>query len=350
MSFIKVTDPKKREALIKDFIETRKRIKDNFIARKVGEIEYQRGLTKLFKPVTETQKTTAKEITEAQKATAEKITSELLPIKEGISGLSTAITQLPISPIETEEDILPIETEKEAVTFPAYPNVRMAEEEITNLGPIAQEFLSYPFSDENIDILFGLNNKNAEKRFKIGDKFMTFDGDDVIVEGDRYKGTPGFWSLIVSKSPDLGDYTTDDLKEYRRVLIETNAIFNNDDPTQTSAKKGNFQGSKWKNIIKPIWEDIKPKPTGKGGKGGKGEKGGRKKRQEDPQPSTSGTGLTILPNDPNALIERFDLLLASQNAGHTGVRNELVSIFDELKRQGVINTNTYKILNSIIKK
>ena len=69
-----------------------------------------------------------------------------------------------------------------------------------------------------------------------------------------------------------------------------------------------------------------------------------------PKPSTSGTGLTILPNDPNALIERFDLLLASQNAGHTGVRNKLVSIFDELKRQGVINMNTYKILNSIIKK
>ena len=71
---------------------------------------------------------------------------------------------------------------------------------------------------------------------------------------------------------------------------------------------------------------------------------------EGPKPSTSGTGLTILPNDPNALIERFDLLLASQNAGHTGVRNELVSIFDELKRQGVINNDTYKKLNHVIKK
>ena len=43
MSFIKIKDPRKREALIKDFIETRKRIKDNFVAKKVGEIEYQRG-------------------------------------------------------------------------------------------------------------------------------------------------------------------------------------------------------------------------------------------------------------------------------------------------------------------
>ena len=62
-----------------------------------------------------------------------------------------------------------------------------------------------------------------------------------------------------------------------------------------------------------------------------------------------GTGI-IIPSDPNALLERLDLLLASQEAGHTGVRNELVSICDELKRQKVINADEYKKLNSIIKK
>ena len=157
MSFIKIKDPRKREELIKDLIETRKRIKDNFIARKVGESEYQRGLTKLFKPVTETQKTTAKEITEAQKTATEKITSELLPIKEGISDLSTTITQLPIPPIEMET---------KAVTFPAYPNVRMTEEEKTNLGLMTQQFLSSPYSEEKVDTIFGLNTKNEKKKKK----------------------------------------------------------------------------------------------------------------------------------------------------------------------------------------
>ena len=118
MSFIKVTDPKKREALVRDFIETRKRIKDNFVARKVGESEYQTGLTKLFKPVTETQKATAKEITEAQKATAEKITSELLPIKEGI------------------------EKVPEAITFPQYQAIEEYKKE-KNLGPIVLKALNY---------------------------------------------------------------------------------------------------------------------------------------------------------------------------------------------------------------
>ena len=96
MSFIKVKDPRKREELIRDFIETRKRIKDSFIARKVGEAEYQTGLTKLFKPVTETQKEKAKEITEAQKEATERITQEFLPIKEGLENLRA------ISQTETE--------------------------------------------------------------------------------------------------------------------------------------------------------------------------------------------------------------------------------------------------------
>ena len=126
------------------------------------------------------------------------------------------------------------------------------------------------------------------------------------------------------------------------MLIKTNAIFKNNDPTQLRPK-GNYQGPKW-NIVKPFWEEIKPKPKGKGGKGG------RKKRQEDPKPSTSGTGLTILPSDPNALIDRFDLLFSSKKAGHTGVRNEIISILDELKRQGVINIKEYKKLNHLIKK
>ena len=327
MSFIKIKDPRKREELIKDFIETRKRIKDNFIARKVGEAEYQTGLTKLFKPVTETQKATAKEITEAQKETAERIEKGLLPIKEGIESL----TMLPIE-----------EGEKKAITL----TESLTEEEKTNLGPIAETFLKTPWNKENLDLNFGLNTQNEERKFKIGDKFIKIENDNIKVVGEdkAINGTVGLWALITAKNPKPNDYTLNDKKEYKDLLIKTNAIFKNNDPTETRPK-GNYQGNKWNNIIKPIWEEIKPKPKGKGKGKGKG------KRQEDPKPGTSkGGGLKILPSDPNALIDRFDLLFSSKKAGHTGVRNEIISILDELKRQGVINVNEYKKLNSIIKK
>ena len=136
------------------------------------------------------------------------------------------------------------------------------------------------------------------------------------------------------------------------MLVQTNAIYQNNNPNNNKPKSSS--SNKWLNLISPVWEHIKESkkpPEEEKGKGkGKGKGRGRKKRQEDPQPSTSGTGLKILPSDPNALIDRFDLLFSSQKAGHTGVRNEIIAILDELKRQGVLKMNEYKKLNSLIKK
>ena len=333
MSFIKVTDPRKREELIKDFIQTRKRIKDNFIARKVGESEYQTGLTKLFKPVTETQKETAKEITEAQKATAEKITGELLPIKESIGELAT------------KEDIQKVPMK---VFNQIFPSLEFKSSDVIELGTLAVYSLIEAFTKEGVDKTFGLYAKN--KKFHIGDKPITIKDNDIIIEGKTYIGSPGLWELITSKDPK--NFTEDDYINYIDLLVQTNTIHQKNNPNSPKPKSSG--GSKWVNLISPVWEHIreskkKPLPKEKGEEGeGKGK--GRKKRQEDPQPSTSGTGLKIIPSDPNALIDRFDLLFSSQNAGHTGVRNEIVSILDELKRQGVLKTNEYKKLNSLIKK
>ena len=187
-----------------------------------------------------------------------------------------------------------------------------------------------------------------DKYYYIGDKPIKIKGDNIIIDNKEYTGTEGLWELIISKEPKT-IYTEDDFLNYGRILKQTNAIFQNNNPNQNYPKSSS--SPKWKNLIKPIWEDIKKskKPPEEKGKG-KGKGRGRKKRQEDPQPSTSGSGLKILPSDPNALIDRFDLLFSSQKAGHTGVKNEIVSILDELKRQGVININEYKKLNSLIKK
>ena len=300
MSFIKVTDPRKREELIKDFIETRKRIKDNFIARKVGESEYQTGLTKLFKPVTETQKATAKEITEAQKATAEKFTTELLPIKEGIEEL----------PLKLFRKV--------------FPSVEIKAGDIINFGPLAVNALLEAFIKKNIDLTHGLYVKDG--KFYIGSKEVIIEDNDIKIDNTVFEGTPGFWELVTSKNPNPEKFTEEDLDKYRRLVILTNTAFRNNNPESKNPKAS--KSPKWKKIIKPIWEQIK--------------------KQEEPE--TSGTGLKILPSDPNALIDRFNLLFSSKKAGHTGVKNELVSILDELKRQGVIKTNEYKKLNSLIKK
>ena len=321
MSFIKIKDPRKREELIKDLIETRKRIKDNFIARKVGEIEYQTGLTKLFKPVTETQKATAKEITDAQKATAEKFTSELLPIKEGIEELPTKLFRK------------------------IFPSIEFKASDIINFGPLAVDALLQAFTKNNIDLTYGIYA--IDGKFKIGNKFITIEDNDIKVDDIIFEGTKGFWELVTSKNPKPENYNDEDLSKYQQLVILTNTAYQNNNPNQNKPKSS--VSKKWKNIIKPIWEAIKQQ---------KEDEYEEFTDKDDPQPGPSGTdpqtetpgGGLILPSDPNALINRFDLLFSSKKAGHTGVRNEIVSILDELKRQGVIKTNEYKKLNSLIKK
>ena len=316
MSFIKIKDPRKREELIRDLIETRKRIKDNFIARKVGEIEYQTGLTKLFKPVTETQKATAKDITEAQKATAEKFASELLPIREGIEELPTKLFKK------------------------VFPSIEFKTDDIINFGPLAVDSLLQAFTKKDIDKFYGINAEDG--KFKIGNKFITIEKDNIIIDDKTFEGTPGLWRLITLKNPE--NYTEEDLSKYQQLVLLTNTAYRNNDPSQNYPKQS--RGYKWKNIIKPIWKAIKKQEKAE-------DEYKEFEEPDEPQPGTSGvipgSGL-FLSSDPNALIDRFDLLFSSKKAGHTGVRNEIISILDELKRQKVINVNEYKKLNSIIKK
>ena len=120
----------------------------------------------------------------------------------------------------------------------------------------------------------------------------------------------------MSRDPNRDLYTPPDYESYKRILIETNAMQSPNNPNKPKSNKG----AKWKNVVKTIWTGTK-----------------------------KGRGVTIIPSDPNALVERLGLLLATQDAGHTGVGNELTSICNELKRQGVINADAYKKLSSLIK-
>ena len=313
MSFIKVKDSRKREELIRDFIETRKRIKDNFIAKKVGEIEYQTGLTKLFKPVTETQKATAKEITDAQKAAAEKITLELLPIKEDIEKLPGAISE-------------------------GFPALGMTEEELIKIGPIARKYIQSNLGRATTKA--GLNSE--DDNLKIGYRPVKIENNDIIIDDERFKGTVGLWELITSKDiPDKKEYDDKDLANYITIMHITKATYDKNNKRVGGNDKMN-------KLIKPFVKTLE-----KDGGEGLIDKIDEHFGNEDaliPFSQTKGTGLKILPSDPNALIDRFDLLFSSKKAGHTGVRNEIVSILDELKRQGVLKTNEYKKLNSLIKK
>ena len=56
MSFLKITDSKKRNFIVNEFLKTRQNIQRNFLSERVRELSIQYELSKLFKSVTDMQK------------------------------------------------------------------------------------------------------------------------------------------------------------------------------------------------------------------------------------------------------------------------------------------------------
>ena len=284
MSFLKISDPLKRDTIVKEYLELKKNIRNNLLSERIGEQQLQTDLSKFYKPITETQKATAREITE-----------ELKPIREGIEKLPEAIQPIVKATEEEEEE---------------------EEDDEKLIGEIAKDYLNMELRDKK----FGIRKEKGHHY--IGNKHIIIKNNDIIIPktGEKLEGTRGLWELIMSKNPQ--NFTDMDYDNYKYLIITSNVLHRSDNPKNPYPKaSGSF---KWVYLLGPIWKNKKEK--------------------------YQGQGVVVIPSDPNALLERLDLLLASQEAGHTGVRNELISICDELKRQGVLDTKAYKKLNHIIKK
>ena len=294
MSFLKISDPLKRDTIVKEYLELKKNIRDNLLSERIGEQQLQTDLSKFYKPITETQKATTREITEGLK-----------PIREGIEKLPEAIQPLRKATEEEEE------------------------EEDESVGEIAMSYFKIP--EKKRDTTFGIYKENGDHY--IGNTHVIIKDDDIIIKdtGERFVGTHGLWKLITTKNLTLDKIEWDkmDEKDYVRLLEKTHVLHRGNNPNNPHAKSSG--GKKWNNILTFIWHtDRFP------------QKGEFKEHE--------GQGVVVIPSDPNALLERLDLLLASQEAGNTGVRNELICICDELKRQGVLDMKAYKKLNHLIKK
>lgn len=161
------------------------------------------------------------------------------------------------------------------------------------------------FKSTNKDSIYGpkiLNNG----AITLGNKEIYFDEKEfkMYIDDINYQLTPGLVQLLFSRRPEM--YTDHDLRIYKSILIQTSAHLSNDGK---KIKKG---GIKYKDIISKLF--------------------------------TEGEGLSMsLQNhnvtywdDPNELVDRLRLLIASQAAGNTGVANEILSIFEELKEHGLI--------------
>ena len=136
MSFVKITDLKKRDFIVNEFLKTRQNIQQNFLTERIGDLSTQYKISKVFKPATD-----------MQKELKEGLVSKIKPIRERMTNLLKAIT------------------------FSQFPSITAysddgEEEEDEIIGHIAKQYLRMFASVSGANKTFGLRDKDG--KFTLG--------------------------------------------------------------------------------------------------------------------------------------------------------------------------------------
>lgn len=146
-----------------------------------------------------------------------------------------------------------------------------------------------------------------------------------VIGDNKYEITPGIKELLLKKNPDFNIIREQDMLVYRDILNNTHAHRRDFNPT--GQIKGD-RSKKYCNVIKQLF--VEPKIIDKNKDSLK--YGGNLPSLKKYKPNID----LVYWDDPNELIERLQLLIASRDAGNNNHENEIISIIEELKEANVI--------------
>lgn len=161
----------------------------------------------------------------------------------------------------------------------------------------------------NRDNSFGVQccSRDGGKEYTyLGDCKISFDkeSNEFLLENEssqesyRYPYTDKLLELMTHKDPN--GYSESEMEMYKDIVGKTNLL----------KSKERSNGKKWRNIIRPMWSER-----------------------------------VVISSCPDILKKQLQTLVASREAGNTGVYNEIITIVDELTRQGEIsNENSRQLL------
>jgi len=191
MSFLKIKDPSKRDKLVAVYIKAKNKIQNDFRSERLDE-QSMYDFLKIFKP-----------LTEQQQKSSEEIVSKFAPLQEAIENMPQA---LPMGQAEPEA--------VQALPQPPLP---------INIDQLARKYLVSSYGSAG-DKTFGLDDRGGQ--FFLGNTEVDFEGNDLVIGGKRYAGTPDLWDLLVMKSPVVGFATEEDKKNYEEIMVETGTMRN----------------------------------------------------------------------------------------------------------------------------
>ena len=156
MVFLKISDPKKRDEIVKEFIERKKRIYQDSINHNLSDASFQTDLTKMYKPLLDSNNT----------------------IKESLKGAADKLS----------EGMLAITSSSQALTSSSFPHTTPEmltddKQKFMNVGKIAARYLKMFTSSKNqMGKTFGVHLKEGE--LFLGKDPITIDDNDIII-GDK---------------------------------------------------------------------------------------------------------------------------------------------------------------------
>lgn len=159
--------------------------------------------------------------------------------------------------------------------------------------------------------------KNTDS-FRIGDSEVAFVGANLIVKGHEYQVTPGLFNLLTIKNPQR--YTENDVGRYRLLILQTYAH------RYRYSAAGDLYPNRSLKYTKFLQSFIADLST-------PSKQGGELLKKVD---STKHGVEYVYWNRPSELVKRLRLLYASKWAGNTSHDNEIISILEELREEGLI--------------
>lgn len=187
-----------------------------------------------------------------------------------------------------------------------------------------------------VNIPFGIRNENKQlfmgtSVVKLSKTDNSSNSDPIIyvtLDDKSFELTPGLSELLLKKKPNLTVVTDKDKVVYKNMLSITNVHKRDFDPN------GQLKGDrsiKYREIIRPLFSELTDSSS----------------YSKSPNAMKRGGSLPSLKkykantdlvywDDPNELIDRLKILIASRDAGNSSHDNEILAIIEELKEAGII--------------
>ena len=339
--------------LKRKLVETTNAVRKKFKQIKAAKVQNEDELEKFYEPITKpltsisnvvnhqqkTQKSTATTTTKAQSRSTSMGRTEAARILEDPSEISS----ITLPKQQSFETSTPKKQKKHLFETPSPSNESTISSDSSSSDSIIHGYLnglkSTPSKFDSIyGVRFGIKpNKaktyigNAEVRFTNGRVALYRKERNIAI----FDGSSELYDLLFLKYPPVlvekgvGELDKHVLQMYKDILDMTNAAY-----TDYSVDRG-LRETRWNKYV----EIIKPLIMGDKRGGGAIKRKNMVKKIQLPSKkhlSSQQQPDYIYWNTPGELVDRLRLLCSSKMAGHSGHDNEIMSIIEELREEGII--------------